>query len=150
EKNAGGGAAPAAPAPTAAPAAPAASAVPASAPEASPAPAAAPAPAPASETTGDGRVKSSPLARTLAAEAGIPVGSIAATGPGGRVIARDVETAKANPPAPAPAAAAGKPASGKSEVVQTPHFGSLAPVNPTRDVPLTMMRKTIGKRLLST
>jgi pyruvate dehydrogenase E2 component (dihydrolipoamide acetyltransferase) len=74
------------------------------------------------------------------------VGSIAATGPGGRVIARDVEAAKANPPAAA--APAAKTAGGKSEVVQTPHFGSLAPVNPTRDVPLTNMRKIIGKRLL--
>src|SRR5690606_12756040 len=36
----------------------------------------------------------------------------------------------------------------RTEVVQTPHFGSLAPVNPTRDVPLTNMRRIIGKRLL--
>jgi pyruvate dehydrogenase E2 component (dihydrolipoamide acetyltransferase) len=34
--------------------------------------------------------------------------------------------------------------------VQTPHFGSLAPVNATRDVPLSKMRAVIGKRLLST
>ncbi|HEX2612038.1 MAG TPA: pyruvate dehydrogenase complex dihydrolipoamide acetyltransferase [Fibrobacteria bacterium] len=146
-KVAGGESAPAqagaaAPAPSAnvasapAPAAPAATPAPA----ASPAPVAAPA-APVEAGSG----KSSPLARKLAAEAGIPVGSIAATGPGGRVIARDVEAAKANPPAAAPAA---KTASGKSEVIQTPHFGSLAPVAPTRDVPLTNMRKIIGKRLL--
>jgi len=143
-----GGAAPAA----AAPAAPAAA--PAPAPAAAPvaaapveAPVAAPAPAAAA-----GSGKSSPLARKLAAEAGIPVASITASGPGGRVIARDVEAAKANPPAAAPVAtAAAKPAAGKADaVVQTPHFGSLAPINPTRDVPLSMMRKTIGKRLLST
>ncbi len=33
-------------------------------------------------------------------------------------------------------------------MVQTPHFGSLAPVNQTRDIPLTKMRAIIGKRLL--
>ncbi len=119
-----------------------------------PAPAA-PAPvapaAPVSDATGSG--KSSPLARKLAAEAGISVSSIPASGPGGRVIARDVEAAKVNPPAAAsaaaPAGAASAPkSSGKSDVVQTPHFGSLAPVNPTRDVPLTNMRRIIGKRLL--
>lgn len=151
EKNAGGGASPAAPAPAgnASPAAPAASAAPASVPS-SPAPAAAPAAPPSAPAESEGgRVKSSPLARKLAAEAGLPVGSIPASGPGGRVIARDVEAAKANPPAPAPAAAKGGEGK-KADVVQTPHFGSLAPVNPTRDVPLTMMRKTIGKRLLST
>lgn len=116
------------------------------------------APATPSLPQGEGRGeggsgKSSPLARKLAAEAGIPVGSIAASGPGGRVIARDVEAAKANPPAPAaaaPAAGSPRPAPAQAGVVQTPHFGSLAPVRPTRDVPLSMMRKTIGKRLLST
>jgi pyruvate dehydrogenase E2 component (dihydrolipoamide acetyltransferase) len=130
------------------------------APTAAPTPVVAPAtpPLPQGEGRGEGTNigKSSPLARKLAAEAGIPVGAIAASGPGGRVIARDVEAAKANPSsASAPAssntaAPAAKPAGGKSDVIQTPHFGSLAPVNPTRDVPLSMMRKTIGKRLLST
>jgi pyruvate dehydrogenase E2 component (dihydrolipoamide acetyltransferase) len=134
-------------APAATPAAPAAAPAPipaAPAPVASSAAPAAPVAAPAAA----GSTKSSPLARKLAAEAGIPVSAIAASGPGGRVIARDVEAAKANPPAPAAAAPAAKPAAGKSEVVQTPHFGSLAPVHPTRDVPLTNMRKIIGKRLL--
>ena len=131
-----------------------ASAAPAAAPTApAPAPVAAPvaAPAPAAPVAAPvaaGSTKSSPLARKLAAEAGIPVSAIAASGPGGRVIARDVEAAKVNPPAAAAAAPAAAAKSGKSEVVQTPHFGSLAPVGATRDVPLTNMRRIIGKRLL--
>jgi pyruvate dehydrogenase E2 component (dihydrolipoamide acetyltransferase) len=40
-----------------------------------------------------GRVFASPLARRLAKEAGIPVGEITGTGPGGRIIRRDVEAA---------------------------------------------------------
>src|SRR5690606_14240441 len=96
--------------------------------------------------------KSSPLARKLAAEAGIPVTSIAASGPGGRVIARDVEAAKAAPPSTAPGSSStsgsSRPAPAQAGVVQTPHFGSLAPVTPTRDIPLTKMRAIIGKRLL--
>jgi pyruvate dehydrogenase E2 component (dihydrolipoamide acetyltransferase) len=103
----------------------------------------------------DGRVKASPLARKVAAEAGVPLSSVTATGPGGRIITRDVEVAKNAPRAAAPAApaAAGSTASGapKSDgPVQRPLFGSLAPIGETRDVPLTKMRAVIGKRLLST
>ena len=53
------------------------------------------------------RIKSSPLAKKMAEEAGVPVSSIKGSGPGGRVVKRDVETAvsdrKAQPQKPAPA-----------------------------------------------
>jgi pyruvate dehydrogenase E2 component (dihydrolipoamide acetyltransferase) len=139
-KVSGGSATPAA----AAPAVPSASPVPA-APAASAAPAA-PAPAPVVET--DGRVKASPLARKVAAEAGVSLGSVTASGPGGRIIARVIAAAAAAPKTAPAAAGSSKPAPAQAGVVQTPHFGSLAPVNPTRDVPLTKMRKIIGSRLL--
>ncbi|WP_037449400.1 biotin/lipoyl-containing protein, partial [Sinorhizobium fredii] len=62
------------------------------APAASPAPAAAPA-APA-QAAGEGkRVFSSPLARRLAKEAGIDLSAIAGSGPYGRVVKKDVESA---------------------------------------------------------
>jgi pyruvate dehydrogenase E2 component (dihydrolipoamide acetyltransferase) len=112
----------------------------------------APAPAAQSAASEEGRVKASPLARKVAAEAGVPLSSVTATGPGGRIITRDVETAKSAPKA-APASPAGVPLSAapKSEApVQRPLFGSLAPVGETRDIPLTKMRSVIGKRLLST
>lgn len=100
----------------------------------------------------DGRVKASPLARKVAAEAGVPLSSVAATGPGGRIITRDVEAAKSAPRAAAPASApAGVPLSGAPKAdgpVQRPLFGSLAPVADTQDIPLTKMRKIIGSRLL--
>ncbi len=60
------------------------------------------------------RIFSSPLARRLAKEAGIDIGRIEASGPHGRVIARDVEAAKSGrgalrAPGAAPAAPAGAP-----------------------------------------
>jgi len=76
------------------------------------------------------RTRSSPLARRLAAEAGVDLGRVAGSGPGGRVIKRDIEAAGAATAA-APAAA------------------GIAPVaSGFRDVPLTQIRKTIAKRLV--
>jgi pyruvate dehydrogenase E2 component (dihydrolipoamide acetyltransferase) len=126
----GGGAA--APAASSAPA-------PASAPNAPlPAPAAvvvatpAPAPAPVIE---DGRTKASPLARRLAAERGVAIGSVQGSGPGGRVIRRDVEAAASSPAPAAVAAVAPAPA-------------SLIPTGADSvDIALTQMRKTIARRL---
>ena len=113
--------APAAPAPTA-PAAPPAP----SAPSAPAAPAAPSAPAPAGSTQ---RTRSSPLARRLAAEKGLDLGSIGGSGPGGRIVKRDVEAAPGVTQAPSP-----KP--------QAPRPGEAY-----RDVPLTQIRKTIARRL---
>ncbi len=42
----------------------------------------------------DGRVKSSPLARSLAEQAGIDITTLSGSGPGGRIVKRDIEEAK--------------------------------------------------------
>ena len=76
---------------------------PAPATEAAPAPAVveatavAPAPAPAAEVvaSSDGRVKASPLARSLASDLGVNLAGIQGTGDGGRITKRDVELAAA-------------------------------------------------------
>jgi pyruvate dehydrogenase E2 component (dihydrolipoamide acetyltransferase) len=65
----------------------------------------APAPAPAVKANGHGRIFASPLARRLAKEASIDIARIAGSGPHGRVIARDVEQAKAGGGLRAPSAA---------------------------------------------
>jgi pyruvate dehydrogenase E2 component (dihydrolipoamide acetyltransferase) len=102
----------------------------------------APEPAPAA----GGRVLASPLARRMAEEAGIPLGAVAGSGPNGRIIRADIENYK---PAAAPAAPAAPAKGAKAEgPVQRPLYGSLAPIVPTQDIALNMMRKTIGKRLL--
>jgi len=64
-------------------------------------------PSPASKTPAapGGRAKASPLARKIAAERGIDLAILAGSGPGGRIIAKDVpEKGAAAPGAPSPAA----------------------------------------------
>ena len=125
-------AAPAEKAPAAAaPPSPPAPAAP-SAPAAPPTPAAPPAPpAPSASTQ---RTKSSPLARRLAAEKGLDLGSIGGSGPGGRIVKRDVEAAPGVMATPGSRAAAPSPR-------------PQAPGPEFQDVPLTQIRKTIARRL---
>lgn len=107
--------------------------VPATPVAATPAPAA-PAPAavaPSVPASADGRLKASPLARSLASELGVNLSNVAGTGDGGRITKRDVEMAAASPvSAAAPAVAA----------ISFPSSGHL-------DTPVSQMRKTIAKRL---
>ncbi len=56
------------------------------------------------------RVKASPLARRIAADAGIDLAAVAGSGPGGRIVEKDVRAAMAEQSAPIPAAAAPAPA----------------------------------------
>jgi pyruvate dehydrogenase E2 component (dihydrolipoamide acetyltransferase) len=76
-------------------------------------------PTPPTATTpvsGNGRVYASPLARKIARQSGVAVEAIAGTGPGGRILRRDVEAAiaaQATAPAPAAPAAAGPAAPGE-------------------------------------
>ncbi|HEX6251673.1 MAG TPA: 2-oxo acid dehydrogenase subunit E2, partial [Gemmatimonadaceae bacterium] len=71
------------------------------------------------------RVRSSPLARRLASERGVELDGVQGSGPGGRIVKRDVEAA-----AEAPRAAT-----------------RAAPEGDYEDIPLTQMRKTIARRL---
>ncbi len=129
--------APAASKPAPAAAAPAAQAAAAPAPAAS-APAAKPAAAPSG-----GRIFASPLAKRIAAEKGLDLSRITGSGPNGRIVKADVESAK---PGAAPAAApiaAGAPRAAPSPAGQ-PVF--VAPGD-TR-VPHTSIRKVIARRML--
>jgi pyruvate dehydrogenase E2 component (dihydrolipoamide acetyltransferase) len=124
---------------------------PPSAPAPQAAPAAAPSPpkaagegAPAVNGSGGARVFSSPLARRLAREAGIEVGRISGTGPHGRVIARDVESAKAGKGLKAaPATAGPAPAVGPSEQQLRAMFAE----GSYDVVPHDNMRKIIAQRI---
>ncbi|MGE5313665.1 MAG: dihydrolipoamide acetyltransferase family protein, partial [Acidobacteriota bacterium] len=98
-------------------------------------PQAAPTPAEAA-----GRVKISPLARKLADEKMIDLSRLKGSGPGGRIVKRDIEEY-----APAAEPAAAEPtAQAKAASRPSPAFVS----GETREVPLSLMRKTIAKRLV--
>jgi pyruvate dehydrogenase E2 component (dihydrolipoamide acetyltransferase) len=75
-----------------------------------------------------GRVKASPLARKIAAQSGVDLKVIEGSGPGGRIVRRDVEAAATRPAAVAPAAAT----AGGAEY---------------EDVALSQMRTIIAKRM---
>ncbi|ASY68616.1 MAG: pyruvate dehydrogenase complex dihydrolipoamide acetyltransferase [Sinorhizobium fredii] len=119
------------------------------APAASPAPAAAPA-APA-QAAGEGkRVFSSPLARRLAKEAGIDLSAIAGSGPYGRVVKKDVESAVSGgtaKPAAVPAAAQAPAAAPLAKGMSEDAVLKLFEPGSYELVPHDGMRKTIAKRL---
>jgi pyruvate dehydrogenase E2 component (dihydrolipoamide acetyltransferase) len=86
--------------------APAPAAIPQAVPSASPQPVQPPPPSKPSaaappSTAQSGRTRSSPLARRLAESRGIDLRALAGSGPGGRIVKRDVETAGQGVPAPA-------------------------------------------------
>ena len=77
-----------------------------------------------------GRVRASPVARKMAAEKGIELGTIAGSGPGGRIVKADIEVAMA---APAGAVGASEPAA--------------EPRLRDERVEASQMRKAIARRL---
>jgi pyruvate dehydrogenase E2 component (dihydrolipoyllysine-residue acetyltransferase) len=85
----------------------------------------------ATATSADsGRVKASPLARRLAEDLGVDLARVEGSGPGGRIVKRDIEAAKVSAAA-APAAPAWTPDANEYE-----------------DVPVSQLRKTIARRLV--
>jgi len=93
-----------------------------------------PAPAEAAEAPRGARVFASPLARKLARENGVPIEALEGSGPGGRIVRRDVERFLAQAPAPAPAA-------------PVPTSAPAAPAAVGELVPHTPMRRAIARRL---
>jgi pyruvate dehydrogenase E2 component (dihydrolipoamide acetyltransferase) len=88
--------------------------------------------------TDSGRMIVSPLAARMAAESGIDLRSLQGSGPGGRIIKRDIEAAISQP----------KPEPGYPRVVPTgqiPQIGASA----YRDEPASEIRKTIARRLVT-
>ncbi|MEM9107807.1 MAG: pyruvate dehydrogenase complex dihydrolipoamide acetyltransferase, partial [Pseudomonadota bacterium] len=114
-----------------------------------PAPPAAPAPAaaPASATDGN-RVFSSPLARRIAAEAGLDLSSIGGSGPHGRVIKRDVEATIAGGTGKAAAVTAAPPIAPAPSAPSDEQILKLFEEGSYDLVPHDGMRKTIAKRLV--
>ena len=133
-------AAPASPAPASpAPASPApapAAAPPVAAPPAPVAAAQAAPPAAAVAASGT-RIFASPLARRIAADAGLDLGHVSGSGPRGRIVKRDVEAAIASGVSAAAPAAPAAPVA----------VGAMPGMPDYIAIPNSMMRKTIARRL---
>ncbi len=108
-----------------------------------------------------GGVKASPLARRMAADAHINLALVPGSGPGGRIVQRDVKAyltgAVPAPTAVAPSAAAGAPVAAPQTVPQAaktaplplaPIWSSAAPPSPDQVIPLTRLRAAIGRRMV--
>ncbi len=106
-------------------------------------------PAPAAPVAAaGGRILASPLARRMASQAGLDLASVSGSGPRGRIVKADIETAMATGGAPAPAAApvavapaAPMPAAAVPAADASPFEGEF------ELQPLTTMRKTIARRM---
>ncbi len=106
---------------------------PAAAPARAPGPApTTPTPVPVTAQADATRVKASPLARRIAKDAGVDLKLVQGSGPGGRVIKRDVEAGATQARAATPTPVSRLPAPSGA---------------PYEDVQLTQIRKTIAKRL---
>ena len=88
------------------------------------------------------RVKATPLARKIADARGVRLAGLQGTGPGGRIIAFDVENA------PVGAGSVSAPAAGGSSPVAAILPTPIAGMSETR-VPLSGMRRVISERLLA-
>jgi pyruvate dehydrogenase E2 component (dihydrolipoamide acetyltransferase) len=104
---------------------------PVSAPVAAPA-IAPPAAAPAPVASASSRIKASPLARKIAKEKGVDLARVTGSGPGGRIVKKDIDNA--------PAGGGG----GGGSLGLLP----AAMAKPDRSVPLSGMRRVIAQRLL--
>jgi pyruvate dehydrogenase E2 component (dihydrolipoamide acetyltransferase) len=130
---------------------PTAGAAPKAAPAAVPAPAA-PAPvaaapvavSPAPATASGDRVFASPLARRMAAQAGLDIGQIAGSGPNGRIVKADVDAALSRGPAPVASAA---PAAAPAPATVPRPAATVAITAPHTAVPNSSIRKVIARRL---
>jgi pyruvate dehydrogenase E2 component (dihydrolipoamide acetyltransferase) len=96
------------------------------------------------ESAPSGRLIVSPLAARMAAEAGIDLRSLSGTGPGGRIIKRDIESAMSQKGA----ATATEPVT-KLRAVQPLQAAASAGASAFRDEPMSVMRKTIANRLVT-
>jgi len=80
-------------------------------------------------------VKASPLAKKIAGDRGVDLGTISGSGPEGRIVKRDLEGVGSE--RAAVSGGAGVP----------PHTAPPSPLTAFTDTPLTQIRKTIAKRL---
>ncbi|RMF81517.1 MAG: 2-oxo acid dehydrogenase subunit E2 [Chloroflexi bacterium] len=91
--------------------------------------------------TEDGRLKASPIARRIAAERGIDLQQVTGTGPGGRIVKKDVETfTPSAAPTQATPAVTGIPAQAT--------YGAVPEGADVEEIELTRLRKRIAENMV--
>jgi pyruvate dehydrogenase E2 component (dihydrolipoamide acetyltransferase) len=105
-----------------------------------------PSPAKPATATPDGRVKASPLARRMAEEKGLALANLQGSGPGGRIVKRDIESALSAQPAAVSQAAPAATPQAVPALAPLPAFSA----EPRQDqhVNLTKLRQAIGRRMV--
>ena len=103
-----------------------------------------PAPAAASSE----RIKASPLARKMAESSGVDLASVKGTGPGGRIVKKDIEAATAGAAAPTPVPAPAPAPTPTPSPTPTPTPAVVASGEDQR-VELSNLRRIIAERLLT-
>ena len=93
----------------------------------------------------DGRQLISPIAARMAAEAGVNLKSLQGSGPGGRIVKRDIEAAMTSKPASTSAA----PLLRGLGALRPDEKGAVYGPSGYRDEPLSEMRRTIARRLVT-
>lgn len=93
-----------------------------------------PTPQPVVQSGSDARLKASPLAKSLASQAGVDLSQVKGSGDFGRIIKKDIESFLTNPPAHV----SNNGSVSAAVVLPDFHYG---------DVPVSQMRKTIARRL---
>jgi pyruvate dehydrogenase E2 component (dihydrolipoyllysine-residue acetyltransferase) len=112
----------------------------------------APKPAPQQIPSTDHRVFASPLAKRLAAQAGIDIAAVQGSGPRGRIVKADVDEAKKSgvkAPAAKPAAQAPGQTAAVSGIAPLPDARLFYKPDDYTEIPHDSMRKSIAKRLTS-
>ena len=101
------------------------------------------------ENASTGRLIVSPLAARMAAESGIDLRSVSGSGPGGRIIKRDVEELIGGKAASAPAGAQSPQRHLRAVGGAALQKSANAEASAYRDEPASEMRRTIAKRLVT-
>lgn len=99
---------------------------------------------------GDGRLIVSPIAARMAADAGINLNTLKGSGPGGRIVKRDIEAAMKGggaQPQAQPQAEQEQPATQAPPAQQQPSVQPAGGASPYREENVTTMRATIARRL---
>jgi pyruvate dehydrogenase E2 component (dihydrolipoamide acetyltransferase) len=92
----------------------------------------------------NGRMLVSPIAARMAAESGVDLNSVQGSGPSGRIIKRDIEAAMR-----APKASPGVPPALRRMPIPQGQPGAVYGPSAYRDEPMSEMRRTIAKRLVT-